>query len=476
MEYNLDQARLWYRDTLPAVRPTSFISKRDVMILDNGDSFVWDNAWVSVTNPFEGTDGVDGVDGATPVISIGNVATLPAGEFAVASISGAINDLKLNLGIPKGEKGDTGVKGDAGNTGETGPQGPPGSGSGGSANIGFVRWVTTATELNSAWAGVTTGSVRSIHLAADITLTQTLTLPANYNRILEIDGHGAELTIPSTLTNGGIKRSYTSLSEANAGIDCQLRIKNVIFKGSGRAVPAIDVQATYGSKIEGCRFSNFSTAIKTGWMMGTIIDQCYFWENNISIDLDYARFAGGSNSASQSNHSSVTNCKFRHSAGQFGAVKITAVSGCLVSRNIMEGIQDGPQYEVFFDDAGSTVVKEFHCYGNHIEQKPSVAAVHVRLKDGNAYVGGIYSQYDCTLISFDSAGYAKMIAENIPYLTAGTKFTNLNGAGRWKFINMPATFLPSDTTKWVGTPPINTAVDGWKTNGQANYLKGISVE
>jgi hypothetical protein len=81
-----------------------------------------------------------------------------------------------------------------------------------------------------------------------------------------------------------------------------------------------------------------------------------------------------------------------------------------------------------------------------------------------------------TLIKFESAGYAKMIVENIPYLTSGTKFENTNGAGRWKFINLPATFLITDATKWVGTPPINSAMDGWQTNGQSNYLQGTTIK
>jgi hypothetical protein len=413
MQYSLDQARLWFRDALPATRPNGFIVSRDIMILDNGESYIFTTAWEKVTLPI------------------------------------------------KGEKGDKG---------DTGPQGPPGSSTGGGANIGFVRWVTTDAELQSAWAGVVSGTVRSIHLAADITLSKTLELPANYNKILEIEGHGSRLFIPSGMT--GIRRSYNSLSEAKAGIDCQLRITNLSFESSGRTATAIDMQANYGSRIEGCRFYNFATAYKGGWTMGTIIDQCYFWENNISIDLDYARFTGGSNSESQCNHSIVRDCKFRHSAGQFAAIKATAVSGLHVWHNIFEGVEAGPDYEVFFDDNSSNVVKEVLIYGNHVEQKPRIAAFHVRLKDGYAYVGGIYSQYDCTLISFDSSAYAKMFVEAIPFLTSGTTFNHVNNAGRWYWINPPATFDPATPSRWVnGNVPINMGVESWNTNGQTPFIR-----
>jgi hypothetical protein len=476
MEYNIDQARLWYRDTLPATRIEGFITNRDLLILDNGNNYIYQTTgWIKVTNPLNGKDGVNGEPGIQGIPGLIGEKGDP-GLPGTNGLQGPKGDpgIQGNAGLigPQGNKGDTGPQGPQG---EIGPQGPPGSGTGGGSNIGFVRWVTTAAELNSAWTGVVSGTVRSIHLAADITLTQSLVLPANYSRILEIDGHEAKLIIPSSIS-AGIKRSYNSLSEANAGIDCQLRIKNVIFESSGRVSTAIDMQANYGSKIEGCRFSNFATAIKGGWTMDTIIDQCFFWENNISIDLDYARFTGGSNSASQSNHSIISNCKFRHSAGQFGAIKATAVSGLVIHHNIFEGVQAGPQYEVYFDDGGSNVVKEFNCYGNHVEQQPSIAAFYIRLKDGFAYCGGIYSQYDCTLIKFEGAGYGKCIVENIPYLTSGTKFENVVSAGRWEFINPPATFINTDATKWVGAIPTYLSVKGWDTSGQKSYMQGVTVK
>jgi len=152
------------------------------------------------------------------------------------------------------------------------------------------------------------------------------------------------------------------------------------------------------------------------------------------------------------------------------------VSGLQILHNIFEGVQAGPQYEVFFDDNASNVVKEVFIYGNHVEQQPSIAAFHVRLKDGYAHVGGIYSQYDCTLISFDASAYGKMIVDTIPYLTSGTKFNNINTAGRWQFINPPATFLITDASRWVSVLPINMSINGYDTNGQKQYLQGVSVK
>ena len=369
--------RVWQGATPPPTPSTSFSKNRDVwQDTINNQSYVYNgiNWRLSPTQLGKGTNGTNGANGVNGI---------------------------------NGRDGLDGVC----------PSCPPSTG--GSANVGNVRWVTTWAELSSA---LTDNNIRSINFANNITQSAKVRLPANLNPIKEINGHGFVWVIPSTVDTG-LVRTYASLSEANAGIDMQLRMTNISFKGSGRNNVALAIQASYGSRIEGCRFYDFKTAFYGGWTMGTIIDQCFFWENNTSIDFDYARFQGGSNSASQSNHSSVSNCKFRHSAGQFAAIKATAVSGLRIKGSIFEGVQAGSDYEVYFDDAGSTVVKDFEMSNCHIEQQQKIAAIYIRLKDGFAYVSSVYSQYDCNLVKFESAGYAKCIVQGIPYFTNGTKLS-----------------------------------------------------
>lgn len=334
-------------------------------------------------------------------------------------------------------------------------------------SLGGVRWVLTWNEFISA---LNTPSVKSIHLAANLTATSKAYITTSQSSgIREIEGHGFEINIPSSIDTGIVRR-FNSLSEANFGIDQQLRIRNVVFKGNNNM--GLYISSNYGMKIEGCRFYNFSTALDLRWCMGTIIDQCYFWENYIGINLDYDRFAGGSNSTSQSNHSIVQNCKFRNSAGDFANIRVYAASGVQILHNIFEGVPNGGDYDVYFDDNGSTVVKEVTIYGNHVEHTPAIAAFYIRLKDGFAKCGGIYSQYDCTLIKFESAAYAKCIVDNIPYLTSGTKFDYVGNGGRWWFSNMPTAFDPNTTTYWVsGAAPTNSRYDGWNSNGQSPFLQ-----
>lgn len=407
--------RIWYNATKPTAPPTSFSKAADVLVLEDGTSWMWSGtSWMQATPAWLGRKGDQGIQG------------------------------------PKGDPGPAGT-------------------STGSTNFGHVRWVTTAAELNAAWDGVLNNTVRSIQVAGNFTATKSLVIPQGFNKILDIDMHGSEITVPPGIDL--FSRSYNSLSEANAGIDAQVRVRNGIFYGTPTS-SAFNIHATYGSRIEGNRFYGFGTAIKCGWMMGTVIEQNYFWENNISIDLDYARFTGGSNSASQSNHSVVSNNKFRHSAGQFAAVKATAVSGLQISHNIFEGDQAGPQYEVYFDDANSNVVKEVNIFGNHVEQAPSVAGFYIKLHDGKANIGDIFSQYAHTLVKFESDAYAKCEISNIPYLPVGTKFDYVGGGCRFKFKDMPSTWDANTGSNWIsGTAPIYTRQDYHDPNGQQPAIK-----
>lgn len=330
---------------------------------------------------------------------------------------------------------------------------------------GGVVWVLTWNQFTSA---LMNPNIKSIHLAANLTATTKAYIPTNSTGIKEIDGHGFEINIPSSIDTGFVRR-FNSLGEANYGIDQQLRFRNVVFKGANNM--GMYISSNYGMTIEECRFYNFSTALDLRWCMATVIDHCFFWENYIGINLDYDRFAGGSNSTSQSNHSVVQNCKFRNSAGDFANIKVHAASGVQILHNIFEGVQAGGDYDVYFDDNGSTVVKEVYIYGNHVEHQPAIAAFYIKLKDGFAHCGGIYSQYDCTLIKFESTGYAKCMVDNIPYLTSGTKFQNVSTAGRWWFTNMPSSFDPNIATYWLGTAPINSRYDGWNSNGQSPFVQ-----
>ena len=57
MQYNLEQARLWFNNSLPSTRPNGFQVNRDLMILDDNTAYVWQDpqGWIKVVLPFGAT-------------------------------------------------------------------------------------------------------------------------------------------------------------------------------------------------------------------------------------------------------------------------------------------------------------------------------------------------------------------------------------------------------------------------------------
>lgn len=331
--------------------------------------------------------------------------------------------------------------------------------------VGGVRWVVNWTEFIAA---LNDPNVRSINIANNLLATSKAYIPTNQNVIKEIEGHGFEITIPATIDTGFV-RKYTTLTAANQGIDQKLRFRNVSFKGNNNM--CMYLSANYGAKFEGCIFYNFTTALDLRWCMDAIIDQCFFTENYIGVNLDYDRFTGGSNSTSCSNGSVVQNCKFRNSAGDFANIKIHAASDIKILYNIFEGAQAGGDYDIYFDDNGSTVVKGVYILGCHIEHIPAIASIYIKLKEGYAYCGVIYSVFDITLIKFESSAYAKCIVDQIPFLSGGTKFQSVSNT-RWIFSNMPGSFKPDTASVWVGgVIPTNSAYYGWNPVGQSPFIQ-----
>lgn len=458
--------RVW-QGSIPFGAPnSSFSPNRDVWVDTlNMVSYIWTGrVWresaVQVgagkagpqgpTGP-QGEPGATGAAGVTPTVTVGSVSTLSPGSSATVTSTPTATGVSLSFGIPQGPQG---------------PQGPAGTGSGSGPNIGNVRWVTSWSELNAA---LLDNNIRSVHLANNIQQGARVNLPKTNTNIKEIEGHGFTWTVPGNIDTA-VAKTYASLSEANSGIDNQLRIRNVHFSGTGRTTVMLGIQATYGSRIEGCRFYNFKVGYYGGWTMGTVIDQCYFWENDISIFADYARFSGGSNFTSQSNHFIIRDCKFRHSAGQFGAVRVEGASGVQVTHNIFEGV-GGNQYMVYFDDRSSTVVKEFICSYNHYEADVTVAFNYCRMREGIALFQGNYNQKVApNFIVFESSAWGRCCVRDMMYLVSNVKFKSVLTTCRWFFDNMPTNFSALDQAWWDGAIPSNSKQEGTDSNGQTPYI------
>ena len=391
--------------------------------------------------------------------------------IATSNTKWRLSPTQLGKGI-KGDKGDTGANGLNGTNGVDGKDGkdgidgvcpscPPSSGGG----DGKARtWAELIAQLNN-------DNIRAVTLGADIVVQGKWRVSQTYNRFKILHGDGYKLTIPSNIDTF-IVRTYTSLSEANKGIDTRLIIENVDFYGSNNI--AIYMEANYGSEISSCNFRNFKYAMDLRWCMGTNIVHNYFWENYVSINLDYARFTGGSNSASQSNHPYIAHNKYRSSDGQLANIRIIACSGVEIYHEIWEGVLNGADYHLLWDDQNSNVVHGLNGASIHAENKAKIASIYIKQKQGVSTISDYFGQYDNTIVKFESSAYAKLLLKRFPYLTSGSKFQSVSG-GRIQFEDFPAEFTITDATKWIGSIPYGISIKGWQTNGQTPYQQGITV-
>lgn len=404
--------RIFTCDSLPIVKPNSFSSSDFMYVKKDSSTWMWKVRWLQAPIRLNAKDGKDGQQGVQGIQGVQGVA-----------------------GVCPPCNGTTSMKG----------------------------FVSNWTEFVQAYNDK---SIKTITLTANITQTSKWRLDNNYSGITCVNGNGYEWIIPSNIDTGIIK-TYPSLTAANQGIDNQLRFENIIFKGNNNI--CMFIEATYGSKIEGCRFYQFKYAIDFRWCMGAIIEQCYFWENYVSIHLDYARFVGGSNSESQSNHPFIAHNKFRSKAGGLADIELIAVSGAIEYHDIHEGDEFGGDYHVIFNDANSTVVKDLTIESDHIENIARIASYDITMKEGIASYNKSFSQKN-NLVRFTSSAYAKLIVSNVAWLTSGSKFENVRSEGRWIFENLPSSFTPTSTDRWIGAMPINSRYDFNESDGQKSTI------
>lgn len=431
MQFNVDAARFWFRTSLPATRPSGFRIETDVMNLNDGSNYIWRaDQWVPVTITGMGSGGGGGTVG-------------PQGPQGPAG--------------PQGPKGDTGAQGPQGATGAQGPAGPQGpvgpSGGGGSGIGGRVRTVSSENELRDAVNASATGAVNKIMVIADIRLTQPITLPksvSGYKRLV-IDMCGS--TISDGSTNGLpylIGRKPADQAEAlNVMQMYAFHIYDGRLQGQvGKTGAIIDLGATYNSVIENMDINSGINGVHLKFCLMATVRNCMSASmTGTNFIADNGDWPGAALANSQSNHTLFEQCRVYNRDGQFSAYSIIGASGTIIRQCISEGLT--PQYHLYWDSKGSTVVKDGVVQGFHIESPSSVAAIKAKLAGGYLSISEVYSQYDNVFIDAESvAGYPHVIIKNVPWATSGTKLKTGGNNVIWNFEEVA--FDPTNANLWVG--------------------------
>jgi hypothetical protein len=318
--------------------------------------------------------------------------------------------------------------------------------------------VTTQAEFQQALNDAASLPISCIDIANDtIVLTSPLILPRTLNaasKRLIINGNGATIKPHTTLTTpipALIMRQATSQTEAlNIMQSHSFHFNDIMFDGRGVAVSGIDLAATYGSSVVNCSFrsSQYGLYLRFG-LMARVINCLSNAITNTPFVADMGNWTDANNVNSQSNHTRFEQCRVFNAQGAFAGFAIYAASGVVLDQCISEGAQ--PNYHVFFESRGSTVVKDFTMRNTHLESVATVAGIRLRLAGGYATISDVYSQFDMVLIDAEAAtGYPHLYVKNVPWLTGGTQFKTTGTAVIWSFEEIYQPTQIFNTTRWVG--------------------------
>ena len=128
--------------------------------------------------------------------------------------------------------------------------------------------------------------------------------------------------------------------------------------------------------------------------------------------LDNGDWAGAGLSNAQSNHSLIEQVRVFNRGGNFSAISVIGASGVILRQCVSEGGE--PQYHIYWDSKGATVVKDGKIEGVHIESKSTIAGIKAKLASGYITISDVYSQYDNVLFDVEATvGYPHVYIKNI---------------------------------------------------------------
>lgn len=318
--------------------------------------------------------------------------------------------------------------------------------------------VSTQAEFQQALNNAGTSPISCIDIVNDvIELTSPLIIPKTLNapsKRLIINGNGATIKPANTLTGtipALIMRQAANQNEALNIMQSQsFHFNDIMFDGRGVATVGIDLAATYGSSVINCSFKSLQTGLHLRFgLMARVVNCLANAITGSAFVADMGNWTGANNVNSQSNHTRFEQCRVFNLQGAFAAFAIYAASGIVLDQCISEG--NRPNYHVFFDSKGSTVVKDFTMRNTHLESVATIAGIRLRLAGGYATISDVYSQYDMVLIDAEAAtGYPHVYVKNVPWLTGGTQFKTTGTAVVWSFEEMYQPEQLFNTTRWVG--------------------------
>lgn len=212
-----------------------------------------------------------------------------------------------------------------------------------------------------------------------------------------IQGNGATMQIKKGYA---ISKLVIDQSDAAKQVGSRVFIDNINFIGGG-----ILLQASYGSGITRCTFTQCDTAINLQFCMMADVRQNFFLRNkSCDILLTTGAWKGAGVNNSQCNQTVLAQNRHYASDGQLSCISVYRSSNISINDCIFEG--GNPIVNVIADMRICTTSKSLYINRPHIENNPSGASFQLCPSGGIYRIENIWSQIHHTLISVpDCQGY-----------------------------------------------------------------------
>lgn len=417
---------------------------------DTGKLYRWANTKWSEENNIYGIS--PSAPPTPPSISVVETLTVAPGTSAsVVDVSTDPKEVKLKFSIPKGEKGDPGT-----------------SGGGVITTTAFIYVAPSGTDDTAALQAAIASSKstgKMIILAGTYKISNSILIDKDH-KYLVIEGSFSRIVALNSNFDAFIKRiNPTNNKEAlDVMTNSVFHIRNLVLKGFTNQV-GLQMGPSYGSKYEQIWGDSLKTVIHLRFALRTVIDNSFAINCLNGFIADYGNWVDATDFNSQSNHTTITNCRVYFPENITGNVGFGfySCSGGVVRDCIIEGFK--ANVGIDFDGKNSNVVKDFTINNIHFEctQGATTAFIKTRIAGGTVTIDKCYGQYPCLFLdSSSTSGLGFVQVSNVPWWVSknGKLFTTSNVSLDFKYNEA---FYDDAYTKdgnpginpayWTGTPP-----------------------
>lgn len=258
-----------------------------------------------------------------------------------------------------------------------------------------------------------------------------ITISGNYSKIISLG-----VTKP-TFANAIFFRRTSNITNGSwtGGSSMQnlSYISNLTLQGTQNDI-GISIGPTYGAVYQGITGQNLKTVIYLKFALRTIIENCQAMNCKNGFFVGFGDWGGSGNlTDAQSNHTTITNCRYYNTGTGDTAFAFLSVSGCVIKNCVIEA--NAISVGIHCNNFQVSTVKDFGIENVefNINTPPTVGAINVRSNDMLVTISNVRSQKPAIMV--------RAIRQAPGINPFGSPWSPAGGNTRYRI---------SNTSRWVG--------------------------